>query len=799
MKLRIMRIIMKNRFAIYAIVLLSIIFSFAGQGFCQEASGSVFAEAKKLMREGRFIDAHKLVSASIHDGEDKNRAEGFLATTRYAQPDWDPADVSELEKTKLYSIPLIIDIAAQDPPQGAGMEQAEWIVNAKVKFISALGIMKYDKAIPMLTKLSDSRDARIRFISLKALANMKNAAANKAIYDYLMTEHLPDYRAGNTNQQLALENQTRAIAIGTLAEARDASLEAELARKVKERKSADRMTAAIILTGYRSPRYVELYQELLKEDDPALKLYAAAALKDMGYNDGFTVLRDMFEKVNPSQKISLLNAIAYWGNQESAKFMIDHLEKQSSNKKIGYAPVNMLGKIPVISSQMDPQSYLYTLMVQNLIDGSSSSAPVLLEILKNGKNENISYFAAEILGEAKDKQAKELFVKNLDSKDPLSVYYAIFALGRMKDKKSAEKFTALLSSANPNISAAAAWGLAKMGDPAGRMIAVKNLNSKDPALASIALDTLFLLKNPGDAALAGAAMKKGLTLTQDFITALRLLGIAGDPSQIEVLRMAAAEALPISFYGAESIYRITGVPTKFNAPELSQDDLRHYGAGIYDMNSYTRYILLYMTLDPGKFGKLNEVKYGYITPLRRYGEFGKVEDKSPANPIMAESGVGQTGKPAGELQPGQTVVVRKSAGNKALVSLTDGSSGWTFLAGMDTADDVIASTSQRLRKDLGFRRKEDLEEILKNDYLKKAAFNVEHTNPKETTNAEMALFALDMGERLSGGVNVDSRNWDEIISGIDTGKRIVTVDKAIKNEKWIFTFDAAGNLESIKN
>ncbi|MCE1246672.1 MAG: HEAT repeat domain-containing protein [Firmicutes bacterium] len=788
---------MKKLLKIYTLILIGLVFCTTSSAFSREASGSVFAEAKKMMREGRFNEAGKLIAASVNQGEDKARAEGFLAVTTYSRPDWDPEDLTELEKTEKYSIPLLADIAAQDPPAEAGRDQAEWIINTRIKFIAAIGKMKYVKAIPALIKLGDSKDARIRLIAVKALAAMGTSEANKGIFDYLLTEHLPDYKSGNLNQQMALENQTRTIAIGVLAQAGDPSLETELVKKVKERKSADRLTAAIILTGYRSSRFQNIYLDLLKEDDPALKLYAAAALREMGDNEGFAGLKKLFESSDPGKQIAIISAIGSWGDKESIKFLIDFLDKQSSGKKMGYVPINLLGKAPD-TSRTDLQTYLYARLVQIMTENHTASAPLLLEILKSGKNNNMSYFAAEILGECRYKPAKEILVKNLDSKDPLTVYYAVFALGRMKDKADSEKIKALLSSTVPQISAAAAWSLACVGDDSGRQIALKNLGSKDPALSSAALDTLCMLRVPSDAAVVSAAAKKGFMLHSDFITAFKLIGITGDINQMDILKTGAAENLPVSFYAAEAMFRITGMPALYGTKNETPEDSWMYGAGIYDINTYARYYLLYMTLDPGMFGKLNEVRYGYVTPLRRFGEFGRVEDKSPANPIMAESGADQTGKPAGELQPGQSVIVRKTAGNRALVSLNDGNSGWTMLAGLDITDKVISYTSQRLKKDTGFRQKNDLEQVLKNDYIGKTSFIVERTAPKSSANAEMAMFALDMGERFSGSVSLDSGIWDEIIKGIDTGKRIVTADGTIKNEKWIFTFDAAGNLESIK-
>lgn len=774
-------------------ILISAIFAFIIHSPIRAQEADPLKESEKLILEGRYLEAGRLLDEAGLTGEKAKQAEAITAVIQFAAPDWCPDDFRQLRKYQKIAIPLILKIIQTSPRKDAPAEQRDWINLARMKFIRVMAAMDNRNAVPSLVKALKDKNPEIRYISIQALGRLKDSRAVKPLLEYLLEERLPDYSRGNIEAQAAFEKKARIEAIATVVRIKDPSIVGDLKKNLEKKGSPDRTDAAIILTGYQSLDLMDTYLKLLEDSDLQIQVMSASALKALGRNDGLPVLKTMFTEGGDPVKLRLLDTIGWWQNEEVAKFFIDYLKKESTGKEFGFVPLSNQGKYPDISSLVNPKAILYLEMLQRLIRWEDI-VPPLLPAFMDKKADNFRYIASEILGEAGDEKSLDLFRKNLDSDDPKTVYYSLWALGRMKDKKSAGKIGKLLENKEPHISIAAAWALACLGDDRGRKLALENLKNNDYAIASTALDALCRLRKAED---REPLMKflSGEAAQSDLMTTLRTLGMLGGEDTPDFLRQTAErEKGSLSFYSAESAYRIGGQEVKFNPGEEDRKTSEFYGNDIYSDSDYARYALLYMSLLPEKFGWIREVKFGDITPLYRYGEYGRVEDHSPANPIsqsLDESPVNP-----GELYPGGTVVVDRLEGRRARVSVPDGREGWIFTAGMNLVENTILNTRERMRKDLGFRWKKDLIDILDKDYLDGMKFEVKYSDPQAAGRAVLSAAALDMGLLMAGDYLNSRGQWDKVIEKIDPGKKTVEVTGAPGGKKWKFNFDSLGALKS---
>ncbi|MCD4785151.1 MAG: HEAT repeat domain-containing protein [Candidatus Eremiobacteraeota bacterium] len=751
---------------------------------------NVFTLAKKLFRKGRFIQARQILMTAKVPKKDSKRLDGFVAVTNYTAPDWYPEDYSRIEKYKKYTIPLMLDIVGSVPPQKYSGGQKAWINLTRIKFMRLSAQIAPKKIVPVLIKSLDDKDVQVKLNAIMLLGELRDKRAVKPLLEYLKAEHIPDYSAGNVEMQINMEKQADASAIAAIVMIRDFSIVPGLEKNLEKIGAPEYLASATILTGYRSVKFLDLYRNLLKSDDPPLKLFAASALKSLGYDDGLPVLKNMFDEGDVMQCLQFFDTIAWWRNADVAKFFSNYLDKKSTGKKFGYIPLSRQGKYPDLSQIIQPEELLYLKIILKLTDWKKITPPVVIKIMKD-KKDNFRYIGTEIIGEDQYKPALDYFRKNLDSDDPLMTYYIIWALGRIGDKKSADKIAKSLNNKNTHVSVASAWSLAVMGDDRGHNIALRELKNQDNSISSTALDIIYHLRKPGDVKKIAGILDKELSYF-DRITAIRLIGIYKNPEYLDKIKELTKEQSLFSFYASESAYRIAGEPIRMERPPGNRE---YYGNNVYDAMDYARYFLVYFSLKPEIFGNIGGAIYGDITPLYRYGEFGRVEDQSPANPLQktAKNASGSTA----ELFPGQTAVVKEFKGRKALVSLPDGRKGWTFSAGMDITRDVISKTKERMRNDLGCRWDGDFIRIIQRDYLEATKFNVKYTDPAGADASVMAETALSLGYQLTGNINVPDRAWDKIIEKIDTGKKIIEMKAPVGKGKWIFTFDCLGNLESI--
>jgi len=759
------------------------------KGEREQKGASVFTLAKKLFREGRFIQAKRiLMDAEIPDKESK-RQESFIAIADYTAPDWYPGDYSQIEKYRRYTIPLMLDIIGSSPGEKIPRNQKAWINLARIKFMKLTAQIAPEKAVPVMIKRLDDSDVQVRLNAINILGGLGNKRAVKPLLNYLKEEHIPDYSAGNVEMQVNLEKQAQASAIGAIVTIRDFSIVPDLKKDLEKTGTPEYKTAATILTGYQSPQFLDFYMKLLKSDEPAMKIFAASALKSLGYDDGLPVLKKMFDEGSIMQCLQLFDTIAWWRNADVAKFFSEYLNKKSTGMKFGYIPLSRQGKYPDLSMIIDPEELLYLKIILKLTQWKKITPPVVFEMMKDKKG-NFRYIGTEIVGEDRYKPALDYFRRNVDSEDPLMKYYSIWAMGRMGDKKSSGKITKLLEDKDKHISVASAWSLSVMGDDRGHDIALKEIDNSDNSISSTALDIIYRLRKPGDVEKVAELLNKKLSYF-DRITIIRLMGIYKNSQYLEKIKELTGERSPFSFYAAESAYRISREPVKMKKPPENRG---YYGNGVYDAIDYARYLLLYFSLKPGEFGRIGDCIYGDITPLYRYGEFGVVEDKSPANPLQKI--VGGTSGTSGELFPGETMVIKEFKGRKALVSLPDGREGWTFSAGMDITRDVISKTRERMRNDLGCRWDNDFTDIIERDYLGDKKFDVRYTDPVGAEASIMIETALNMGYMLTGEANVPEEIWKEVIKKTDKGKKIIETEAPVAGGRWIFTFDCLGNLQS---
>ena len=809
---------------IFILLALSLVLVFTGQkAFAQAdgkpASADVFGDVKQLMKEGKFQEARKALMDYHAPKEEQQRVEGFIALTRYADPDWYPGDLSLLKKYSTYTIPLMTGLVAAPPPKKGEDRQKDWVNICRIKFMKALARMDEKKAFPVLEKALDDKDSRIRLGAVESLSKIKNPSVVKTLMKFLRTEHIPDYAAGNVEMQLRAGKQAQVIAIAAIAGFGDSSVVDQLKEEVNKTKSPDRVMAATILTGYRSVKFLKIYRDLLKDSDKNLQIYSASALKEMGNDEGLPVLKDLFENGSDMEKIRLIDTLGWWKNKDVAQFFIDYLKKQSEDNQIGFVPLSNLGKVPDTSDIPTPAALVYYKIMQKLIDWKAITPALLLNEIDK-KEGNFRYISIEILGETLDKQAVEKLRKNLASKDTLLVYYSIWALGRIGDKNSIPSIEKLLANPDNHIKAAAAWSLAKMGNGKGLNIALKNLQSSDPALSATAMDTLYKLR-----------MKETVQKIQEVIggefgflkpEAFRLLGILKSLRYDDSTGKAMENGGATAFYGAEALFRTNGNPTKFAVDNRIPREQSFYGNGIYNSMDYARYALLYFSLKPEVFGEIRDASYGDITPLYRYGEFGRIEDQSPANPFVlaqkdedkkegaaqakdeaenSEENIESTitaPSPAGELYPGTTVLLKEFRGRKSRVVLPDGREGWTFTAGLNLTENVIGKTKDRMQRDFGYRWDNDLLKILEEDYLKGIKFDVKYENPAGYEAAKLNKFALNMALGFAGITNPPETIWDDMTKEVYKGSKTIKTKNPFGEGEWVFQFDELGKPVGVK-
>ncbi len=820
-----------------AIFLLSFIFT-SGAIFAQQDKTDTFTQAKLLMRGGKFREARKLLMDYHAPKEESKRVEGFIAVTSYADPDWFPGDVAQLKKYADVTVPLMTDLIGAAPQAKTGPEIKNWIDMSRIKFMRALSEMGSNKAASSFKKALGDKDPRIRLSAVEAMGKLKDPSVAKTLMEFLKKEYTPDYSIGNVEMQVNIDKQARITAVAVIARNQDPSVVKELKEDLKKTSSPDRISAATILTGYRSAAYLDVYRSLLKDNDENLKIYAASSLKELGLDDGLPVLKDMFTNGSDLMKLRLIDILSWWKNADVAQFFLDYLKEQGKDNKIGFVPLSHLGKVPDLSEVATPDVMVYLRIMQTLMDWDKITPPLVLGELEKSEG-NFRYIAAEILGETQWKPAIEKFRGNLDSKDPVTVYYSVWALGRMGDKESLPKIEKLLTAGDKHIRAAAAWSLARMGSNKGENTALGNLSDKDPALSATAMDTLYYIRNKSDSAKIEASLSGNL----DFLKteAVRLLGIMNraqfTPGALKMLEIPGSQA----FYTAESLFRTGGKPVKFAINERYRKDRLFYGNNVYDEMDYARYVLLYFSLKPGVFGEIRDTSWGDITPLYRYGEYGKIEDQSPANPFVndakeksgnVEDKKEESANPAtgaensasgtegsenedsekteetvtevvessgtGDLTPGMTVVLREFKGRNSSVALPDGREGRTFTAGLDLTENVIAVTKARMQKDLGFRRDEELEKILEEDYLKGVKFDIKNEDPAGYEASLMTKAALDMAMTFSGIDNPPSTLWDKVVTEINKGRKTITLTNPVGKGEWKFMFDGVGKVMGVK-
>lgn len=825
-----------KKFLILTTILIISFITISVAVFAQPDKTDTFTQAKLLMRGGKFKEARKLLMDYHAPKEESKRVEGFIAVTSYADPDWFPGDVAQLKKYADVTVPLMTDLVGASPAEKTEPAIKNWIDMSRIKFMRALPEMGGNKAAVALKKALNDRDPRVRLSAVEAVGKLKDPSITKTLMEFLKTEHAPDYSLGNVEIQVNIDKQARITAVAIIARNQDPSVVKELREDLKKTASPDRLSAAIILTGYRSAAFLDVYRSLLKDNDENLKIYAASSLKELGLDDGLPVLKDMFTNGSDLLRLRLIDTLGWWKNTDVAQFFLDYLKEQGKSNKIGFVPLSHMGKVPDLSEVATPDAMLYLRIMQTLIDWDKITPPLVLAELDKTEG-NFRYIAAEILGETQWKPAIEKFRKNLDSKDPVMAYYSVWALGRMGDKESLPKIEKLMNDSNKHIKAAAAWSLARMGSNKGESIALGNLSDKDPALSATALDTLYYIRNKSDSQKIEAALSGNL----DFLKtgAVRLLGIMKEakfaPGALKMLEIPGSPA----FYAAESLFRTGGKPVRFAVNDRSVKDRLFYGNNVYDEMDYARYVLLYLTLKPAVFGEIRDTSWGDITPLYRYGEYGKIEDQSPANPFVADTRAKpantelkkeekkeDSGSPSpekensasgtegsanedsekteetvtevvessgtGDLSPGMTVILREFKGRNSSVALPDGREGWTFTAGLDLTENVINVTKARMQKDLGFRRDKDLEKILEEDYLKGVKFDVKHEDPAAYEASLLTKATLDMAMAFSGMDTPPPTLWDKAVMEINKGRKTITITNPVGKGQWKFMFDGVG-------
>lgn len=784
------------------------LFLFLGGLSVYADESSLFLQTENLMKQGRFIEARqKLINyiPSESSKADETKIEAFIAVTRYADPYWYEQDVSLLEKYKTYTIPLIKNIIQESPPSGISQEERLWRNFARMKFIRALQILGDPHGISAIVKALSDKDAGIRFNGVKALGSFKTLETAKILLNYLEEEKLPDYSAGNTQAQIETEMRTRIEAVSAIVQIRDFSLAPQLLEKAGRRTSIDRTDAAIILTGYQSPQFIDAYIKLLSDDNPQLKIMAASALKALGRDDGFPILQELFNNGDISMKHRITDTLSWWRSEDTAAFFIDYLKQESQGKDIGYVPLTVRGKTADLYLTEQAEAQLFLKIMKNLISWKETASPLLLKEI--GQNSgSFSYIAIEILGESRYRPAEEVLLQNLDSSDPLLIYYSLWALGRMRSPNAKDKSEKLLTDPLLQKSLASAWYFAKAenGRADSSAPALKALAEKDPINISTALNILYLLRNPQHSSAIADQLTKNLYLL-DTLIAVRTLGIIGSRQHLALLQRIASRSGIESYYAAEALYKITGKPVSYGASSLpagdeasslQKDQEGSKDTGIYDSIDYSQYILLYLSLFPHRYGELQDTSFGVVVPLRHMGEGGVEEETGSAVPFR--SAPGQNPSKAGELYPGERVVIQKFEEDKALVSLKDGRSGWTLTRGLDIVENIISSAADRIAKDFGIDQKEDLVWVLEEDYLKNTAIDIKYTEPEISAAAQLMKASLNTGFALSGVRRHNPKRWNNTISALDTGEKIIKVTSLPGSAAQTYTFNSLGELKGIE-
>jgi HEAT repeat protein len=793
-----------SRFFVAALFSMTIFLVFCSPGFSQEKSGGdSLKSAKSLMLEGKYQESRKILENLTGVGEEakieKEKALAWLSVIDYQEPDWYPDDLSGLKKYKKIALPLMLELADKPAPKNSTASQKKWITQVRSRFFNALGKMKYTEAAPAMIRALKEKDVRIRLSVINALGELKTRDAVRPLYEYLKTEFIPDFK---TKEDLARESRLgEAAKIGALSaivNIGDTSLLDELQKEIGRKGSPDRQTAAMLLTGFRLHSLKKTYIDMLSDSDDTLKIYAASALKDLGNDQGLPVLKKIFEAGDARKKLWVFRVMSGWRDRAAAEYYLEYLSKLSEGRKFGYVSLSSLGKVPALSRTADPETLLHLEIIQTLISWKDFTAPLLIERIKNEKG-NLRYIMTEVLGEigeAGDPRACSVFRSSLDSGDPLMKYYAIWALGRLDDRDSIQKIKKFLSGGEVNLKAAAAWSLARMDDSSGYNEAIGLLNSKESYLAGTALDTLYYLRKKESGEKICQMLERGFADPSISREAIILLGILGDSSSTALLKKLAQNPGVESYLAAEALYRINGEKSKFGLVYTYPDDFSMYGDGNYGDLDYARVILLYLMINPAKFGQITDLDAAYSIPLPIFGEFGEITTNQNTNPAHEKPDLKT--RAAWDLSVDRPLLVSGYEGRMAEIIGIAGSTGWVSSAGLNVIKNSSEATRSRIRADYGYRWRADLLKILENDYLPGAQFQLSHKNPATASQVMTAIFLLEASAAISGRPQ-SGISWKPITELIDkSGERTISVRLLSPRKTFDFKFDWEGKLRKME-
>ncbi len=712
---------------------------------------------ERVILQGEISKAYRFISGI----KNKDKQAAYRSVVQYRDPTWYIEDVSLLKKYSKYTVPLMGRIILLPIPKG--VDDAS-MVRTKVRFIQALSYM--GQGVEYLIKALRDKNVFVRKASIVALGKIGDKRASLPLYKYLKTEHIPDFNAKNFADLVKEETVTRVIAIGVLASLQDKSLIPSLIKEYKGGTLADRKTAAAILTGYKEESLKNLYVDMLQDRDMYIKVYAASALRDMGDERGFDILKDLFYKTEGDKRLWIFNILTQWKSKKTVSFFLDYLKKVSEQGSFRFFPLSVIGKDFPRNNFPSIESNIAYNMERCIIQWRDISIPLVERFYKESSG-NACLVAMEILAEAKDKKALPLLKKSIKSENPLHRYYALWAIGRIGGDVDVSKFA---KEKNKYLQAVYWWYKVKKGTNEGVLKkALDLLDEEDPYLKADGMYILYLLRDKEEGSYiyyALPSIKDPLTRILGIIS----LGVLGYGGNLDPF----ATSSPVeSFYRAEALCKITGTPKRYRYKEGTFQKI--YGNGIYNAFDYARVLLLYISKKPLVYGKIRDIPIAFVS--------------SKSDALLMENPNSKSGV---EIPYGTRVFVLENKRTLSKVSMVDGKVGWVERKNLHFVGRCIENTSRRFKMDFGYRWDDDLISIIERDYIGKGNFKVHYTNPANYFSTKAMVNVANWFVYLNTGVK------DEVsVEGVSTGDRVIS-GSISPSCRFEFVFDLNGNLKRVE-
>ncbi|MFP4497773.1 MAG: HEAT repeat domain-containing protein [Vulcanimicrobiota bacterium] len=772
---------MKNK--TYLIILLFLLFTF-NLAYSQNDTGKIL----ELLSLGQYIQAEKALKTESESSPENSALQALI---NYQKPQWAVSDTSQLKKNKKQILPLISSIIKTPLPPEGTEEQIAWINRMKSRYINALAIVEPEKSESFLIGLLKSPNAVVRFEAIKALREGDYKDLARPLYEYLTTSRLAsrDEIKGMVTYS-KLEEQGRVLAIQAIVETNGEVLIDELLKEAEDKGSPDRITAIAILTGLRELSLKENYKKLLRDPEDKVKVFAASALIDLGDDSGIEPLEKMFKLGDQDKKLWIYRVLTQYCHKQTAEFFIEYLRESGRGAQLSYIPLIAPGRYPNMDRILNSQLKVVSGMTQTLISWKEITPSVVVKQLEK-ENTNFKYMLMEILAETREPEAREYFRKQLKSSDPLTVYFSIWALAELQDEESIPGIKTYLNSENPYLKSAAAWSLARMGDSSGYNLAVNKIFSQDPVLAANSLGVLYYLSSNASLEVAFKALnnfENPLARRQG----INLLGIIGVSELSPWLVNQARESAGNQFYAAQANYKITGADTEFNIQHIFPEDFELYGPGVYTAMGFLRPVILFISLNPERFTRIEDFDIGYIRPLPVYGKFGKTVSHSENIPLFKTY---NDDEPLRQLKVNTPVLVLSRKGERVQVSGLKGASGWVPSGAVNIIENALEGTKLRFRNDYGFRWKKDLESIITHEYMKKARLDLTYTDPTSRFNGLLTRTMLDFAVKFSG--QYSPPDFNGVMEKIDDNITKLKLKTRKPDKTYQINVNSTGGVEKI--